>query len=89
MPPFANRDTFQTLMDQVEKDPEAPIKKNRKLPQWLNDLILKCMAKDPDDRYETVQDIERQLATCGIADLMLGAGGDDEDDDYPDPMDDD
>lgn len=77
-PPFANTDSFQILVDQVEKPPIPPIELNSEVPSWLNDLVLKCMEKDPDDRYDSVQVIERQLATCGIAELMLSAGEDDE-----------
>ncbi|MCD4653353.1 protein kinase, partial [bacterium] len=80
-PPFANSDSFQILVDQVEKPPIPPIELNSDVPVWLNDLILKCMEKEPDDRYDSVQIIERQLATCGIAELILNAGQDDEDDD--------
>lgn len=78
-PPFANPDSFQILVDQVEKPPIPPIEINPDVPIWLNDLILKCMNKDPDDRIDSVQMIERQLATCGIAELMLSAGEEDED----------
>jgi len=77
-PPFANTDSFQILVDQVEKHPIPPIELNPDVPIWLNDLILKCMEKEPDDRYDSVQIIERQLATCGIAELILSAGQDEE-----------
>lgn len=73
-PPFSNPDSFQILVDQVEKPPIPPIEINPEVPVWLNDLILKCMNKDPDDRFDSVQIIERQLATSGIAELMLSAG---------------
>jgi len=80
-PPFSNRDSFQTLMDQVERNPEPPIDINKNIPVWLNDLILRCLDKNPVNRYDSVQEIERQLATCGIADLMLGADSESEEDD--------
>ncbi|HPQ39156.1 MAG TPA: protein kinase [bacterium] len=78
-PPFANTDSFQILVDQVEKPPIPPVEINPDVPMWLNDLILKCMEKEPDDRYDSVQIIERQLATSGIAELMLSAGEEDND----------
>jgi tetratricopeptide (TPR) repeat protein len=80
LPPFTNADSFQVLIDQVESEPVFPIQVNRSIPRWLNDLILKCLEKDPEKRYDSVQFIERQLATCGIAELMLHAGDDEEDD---------
>ncbi len=81
IPPFINSDSFQVLVDQVEKDPVPPADRDPEIPGWLNDLVLKCLEKDPDKRYESVLVIERQLATCGIADLMLHANDEDEDDD--------
>lgn len=70
-PPFSNPDSFQILVDHVELDPIPPVEKNPAIPKWLNDLILKCLNKDPEQRFESVQVIGRQLATCGIAELML------------------
>ncbi len=77
-PPFSNPDSFQILVDQVEKPPVPPNEINPDVPVWLNDLILKCMNKEPDDRFDSVQIIERQLATSGIAELMLSAGEEEE-----------
>ena len=82
VPPFVNSDSFQVLVDQVEKPPCPPIEKNQNIPQWLNDLILRCLEKNPDKRYDSVQVIERQLTTCGLADLMLHSGDDDDDDEF-------
>ncbi|MBN1551553.1 protein kinase [bacterium] len=79
VPPFSNPDSFQVLVDQVEKLPVKPIERKKDLPLWLNDLILKCLEKDPEKRYESVQVIQRQLATCGIADLMLHASSEEDD----------
>ncbi|MBN1356617.1 protein kinase [bacterium] len=78
VPPFSNPDSFQVLIDQVESEPVPPFERNVDLPRWLNDLILKCLEKDPDRRYDSVQFIERQLATCGLAELMLQAGDEDD-----------
>ncbi len=78
-PPFANPDAMKILVDQVESMPIPPVELNPEIPLWLNELILKCLEKDPDARFDSVQIMERQLATCGIAELMLSAGDNDDD----------
>ncbi|GEM_PF-3412778 len=78
-PPFTSPDSFKVLVDQVETSPIPPIERQPDLPRWMNDLIMKCLEKGPDDRYETVQEIERQLATCGLADLMLHSDNEEDD----------
>lgn len=80
VPPFTSPDSFKVLVDQVETLPIPPINRNPSLPRWMNDLVMRCLEKRPDDRYETVLEIERQLATCGLADLMLHSDADDDDD---------
>jgi tetratricopeptide (TPR) repeat protein len=79
-PPFANPDPMKILVDQVERPPIPPVELNPDVPLWLNELILKSLEKDPDARFDSVQIMERQLATCGIAELMLSAGEEDDDD---------
>ena len=48
--PFAGNSSIETLMNQVNKTAE-PI---NGLPKKLNTIIEKCLAKDPEDRYDTV-----------------------------------
>ncbi len=77
-PPFSEIDAQQIFEHHVNSQPIPPSDHNNDIPKWLNDLILKCLAKRPDDRYQSMQTIELQLATCGLAELMLNSQDDDD-----------
>ena len=51
--PFDGRDTSSTLCAVAREDPEPPRRFNPRLTHDLERMILKAMAKDPDDRYQT------------------------------------
>ena len=37
------------------------------LPADLDAVILRCLAKDPADRFQTVGELEAALGACGVA----------------------
>ncbi len=46
----------------ILKDEPAPLREVRPgLPRWLDRLVRTCLAKDPDDRWQTVRDLKREL----------------------------
>jgi serine/threonine protein kinase len=64
-PPFVNASPFDTLMQVMEEDPPRPRKLNRNVPLSLEWICLKCLEKQPRNRYESaaalVDDLERFL----------------------------
>lgn len=62
-PPFAGRDVHDTLKKIATFDPTAPQRHNSRVPHDLETIILKCMRKRPEDRYQSAkalaQDLER------------------------------
>jgi tRNA A-37 threonylcarbamoyl transferase component Bud32 len=64
--PFTGATALAVLNKHIHDQPEAPAKKNPKVPKVLSDLVLKLMAKRPEDRYPTAgaaaQAIEDWLA---------------------------
>ena len=77
--PFRSSDWFELARMHVEDQPLAPSKQRPDLSARLERVILKCLAKHPDDRYPSAQALEqeleqltdsaRQTQTFGIAPL--------------------
>ncbi|HEX7900208.1 MAG TPA: serine/threonine-protein kinase, partial [Planctomycetota bacterium] len=49
--PFTGATALAVLNKHIHDQPEPPAKKNPKIPKVLSDLVLKLMAKRPEDRY--------------------------------------
>lgn len=56
-------DTVMQLMNSIKnKNPIAPIKLNPEIPLWLQDILAKMLQKNPDDRYNTVGEVVKDIS---------------------------
>jgi hypothetical protein len=51
--PFEAESTFLLMQSHVQMRAVAPIERNAAIPQFINDAIVKAMAKNPWDRFQT------------------------------------
>jgi serine/threonine protein kinase len=54
--PFKGATTSHTIVQILEKDP-VPLSQRAQVPAELERIVLKAMAKSPDDRYQTAKDM--------------------------------
>ena len=65
---FEGRTPLQAMIDHVSTVPAAPsTRTSQPIPEWLDHLVLACLAKDPGDRPRTATEILQRIA-------MLEAG---------------
>ena len=73
-PLYPNKTLGEVVMLQISRMPERPSARlGSPIPRDLEDVVMKCLAKKPDDRYPTIDDVERALAACSDADQWTKA----------------
>src|SRR4051794_19080447 len=61
---FQGEDADQVRQSILEMTPVAPDQINRKIHPALNQVIMKALAKNPDERYQSGQDLVNDLERC-------------------------
>ena len=56
----------------VHTEPVPPRKLNPSIPLKLESIILKCLAKNPDERYQTGEDLARDLGELRSVSTAVG-----------------
>jgi serine/threonine protein kinase/tetratricopeptide (TPR) repeat protein len=60
-PPFQGKDHQDTLSQIIEREPVEPRKLNNRMPKDLETIVLKCLRKEPVDRYGTAEALAQDL----------------------------
>lgn len=72
-PPFGSQDVLQLLHAHSAAQPLAPAHVNPQVPLGISEIILRLLAKDPDDRYQSAEGLAHDLE---LALGVLKQGGD-------------
>lgn len=60
-PPFESPDPMQTVLAVISDDPITPRKLQPQIPRDLENICLKCLAKNPGRRYENAKELSADL----------------------------
>ncbi|QVQ50455.1 Stk1 family PASTA domain-containing Ser/Thr kinase [Spiractinospora alimapuensis] len=78
-PPFTGDTPVSIAYQHVREDPVPPTHLDPEVPQWMEAIVLRAMAKDPGQRYQTAEDmrndIQRGLSGMPTSAAMAPAGG--------------
>jgi eukaryotic-like serine/threonine-protein kinase len=67
-PVFTGETPMATLIAQVQSIPVPPSRRTELfVPKVLDDIIMACLAKDPADRPQTAEELDRRLAASNLA----------------------
>ncbi len=69
--PFRNRTQVETLSSILREDPDPISQYVEAVPQLLEDLIKKALAKSPSDRPRDMSELRNCLANLAVANLTL------------------
>jgi serine/threonine-protein kinase len=64
--PFDRETPAQTLLAVLGEEPPKPRSIEPSIPEALERVILRAMAREPDDRYATMQELAESLARCDL-----------------------
>lgn len=60
-PPFPGEDSVKIIFSHIHDYPVSPSKLNPKIPQALADCIMKLLEKEPSKRYQTAEDLLKEI----------------------------
>jgi len=66
-PPFERDSALEMMAAHLHEKPTPPCELRPDVPRDLNDVILRCLAKKPADRFADVAEVDRALAECDAA----------------------
>jgi predicted ATPase/signal transduction histidine kinase len=62
--PFTASDPMEWIHCHIARRPLSPSERASELPAAISDIVLKLLAKNPEDRYQTAAGVETDLLTC-------------------------
>jgi serine/threonine protein kinase/tetratricopeptide (TPR) repeat protein len=70
-PPFAGKEGF---VKRFTEDPPRPSSVRKDLVPWIDDVVTRALAKSPDDRYQTAQELATALTAADATSAEPHAG---------------
>src|SRR5262249_8506021 len=67
-PPFEGKSPLDVLVAHIHDDLAPPSTHQADVPADLEQVILRCLAKRPEDRFPDAESLEQSLSECGAAD---------------------
>lgn len=62
-PPFADKDLSSLIVAHATTPPLPPsVRTDRPIPRKLEDVVMKCLEKDPEERYQNALELDEALA---------------------------
>jgi predicted ATPase len=62
--PFSSTEPLELVHSHLARQPLPPERVNPQIPSMVGQIVLKLMAKTPEDRYQTAEGLQYDLETC-------------------------
>lgn len=63
-PPFSDEKPLKVLIAHAHETPQPPSQLNSNVPEDVEQVVLRCLAKSPEDRYQSAADLAAALEEC-------------------------
>ncbi|MCB9730707.1 MAG: AAA family ATPase [Deltaproteobacteria bacterium] len=63
-PPFVSEDRLELIHAHIARTPEAPHDLDPRIPRVVSDLVMRCLQKRPDRRYQSASGLLHDLVRC-------------------------
>jgi len=67
-PPFSGRSPMEVIVAHARDPVRPPSQLNAAVPKALEDVVVRCLAKEAKDRFQSASELDRALACCESAD---------------------
>ena len=67
-PPFQGKNPLDVVIAHIHDDLVPPSSHQADVPADLEQIILRCLAKRPEDRFPDAESLEQSLSECAVAD---------------------
>jgi PAS domain S-box-containing protein len=62
--PFTASDPIEWIHCHIARQPRPPVERRKEVPESLSAIVLKLLAKSPEERYQTASGLEVDLRRC-------------------------
>jgi predicted ATPase len=63
-PPFKSDDSLEIIHSHLAKNPAAPSLLDQRIPEQISRIVLRLMAKAPEDRYQSTTGVAHDVDVC-------------------------
>ncbi len=63
-PPFRSRDPLEMVHSHIARIPPSPTQKNGEIPEMISEIVMKLLAKNAEDRYQSINGLKADLEEC-------------------------
>jgi eukaryotic-like serine/threonine-protein kinase len=72
--PFKGETTLQVMYQRIKETPKSPKLLNPELPNWFDNVIMRCLERDPETRYQSAAEIVFDLQGARSSVIPRGGG---------------
>ena len=63
-PPFSGDNAMKVMIAHISKEPMSLIERNAAVPEDLSEIVMRCLSKEPQDRFQDAESLREALANC-------------------------